>query len=304
MDPPSNAQLLELITKRSSTVEKLASDRADGPEPKCPRSSTDQPLKETDNPPATVDSDEENPNDDNSEASSTFAVSEETKAFLQATFSLPRPVNKKTRRSWLSKFGHPEVDVPKLDTIIKKELPKDASDLDKKLSRLQNFLLDAVGPLVFTMEDLVTKDNPDPEKTLVAIQASLRILGNASAQFSQERRTKALSKLNPDLKTLVDDEDFSDAAPYLFSSGFAKKAKERAEEVECLRKASLEARKTGHYAAKKRFFHGDYSRGDFGQGSGYNNWSSNYSYNHRNWQSQYKKPPLPKNGTHRGEKEQ
>ena len=44
--------------------------------------------------------------------------------------------------------------------------------------------------------------------------------------------SKALSRLNPDLKSLVEDEDFSQVAPYLFGPGFEKKAKERSKAVE------------------------------------------------------------------------
>ena len=56
--------------------------------------------------------------------------------------------------------------------------------------------------------------------------------------FSHKRRAKALAKLNPDLKCMAEDEDFTQAPPFLFGAGFEKKAKERTEALECLRKAS------------------------------------------------------------------
>jgi hypothetical protein len=175
--------------------------------------------------------DQEDPDEDNQDKETEakkaqkFVVSEPTKAFLEATFCLSRPVDNKTRRSWLEKFGVPEGDAtrcPKMDTIIKGELPKEAMESDRKLSKMQNFALDATGPLVAAMEDL-TGSNPSVERVLIAIQTSLRCLGNASAHFSQERRGKALSKLNPDLKSMLDDEDFSGAPPYLFGPSFEKK---------------------------------------------------------------------------------
>ena len=99
-------------------------------------------------------------------------------------------------------------------------------------------MLDAAGPLVAAMEELTVLEKPDPEVVLSAIQQPLMFLGNVSAHFNLERRSKALSRLNPDLKSLVEDEDFSQAAPYLFGPGFERKAKERSEVVECLPKAS------------------------------------------------------------------
>ena len=116
------------------------------------------------------------------------------------------------RKSWLTQFGLPEGNetmCPKLDTIIKNELPRDTLEADRKLSRLQHLVLDAVEPLVLAYEDLMSEDDPDPERILQAIQLSLHILGNTSAQFSQECRTKALSRPNLNLKSLVEDEDFS-----------------------------------------------------------------------------------------------
>ena len=97
-------------------------------------------------------------------------------------------------------------------------------------------------------------------------------------------------------------QDFSDSGPFLFGSGFAKKAKERAEEVEYLRKASTITRKTGNYAAKKRFFRGDHSQGDSGHGGGFNT-RTNYGLNQQ-FQNKYRKNSQLKNGTNRGAKDQ
>ena len=61
---------------------------------------------------------------------------------------------------------------------------------------------------------------------LSAIQQALVFLGNASAHFNLERRLKALirplRRLNPDLKLLVEDEEFLQMASYLFRPGFKK----------------------------------------------------------------------------------
>lgn len=42
----------------------------------------------------------------------------------------------------------------KQDTIIKNELLKERLEADQKLSRLQNFVLDAAGPFIAVYEDL------------------------------------------------------------------------------------------------------------------------------------------------------
>ena len=151
----------------------------------------------------------------------TFNISEETRTFVEACFNLPRPVENNTHKAWLLEFGLAEgneTKCPKMDTIVKNELPKDALEADRKLSRLQNFVLDAAGPLIDAYDNIVG-ENPDRDRVLQAIQVSLRIIGNTSAHFSQERRVKAIGRLNSDLKSLVEDEDFSKAAPFLFGSG-------------------------------------------------------------------------------------
>ena len=61
-----------------------------------------------------------------------FEVSEPMKAFLQSAFCKVRPADNKTR-------------CLKLDSILKSKLSKDAIEFDRKLSRLQNFVLDAAG---------------------------------------------------------------------------------------------------------------------------------------------------------------
>ena len=222
----------------------------------------------------------------------TFQISEETKALLQTCFALPRPANNKTRNAWIAQFGVPEGDetkCPKLDTIIKNELPRDALEADRKLSRLQNFLLDAVGPLASAYNHMTSHENPDPELVQQCIQLALRIMGNTSAQFSQERRSKALARLNPDLKSLVEDEDFSKAAPFLFGSGFEKKAKERSEAVSCLRKAASAPKK--EEGSSKKFFQGARSQWRGGRGSG--------SYNHRSDYRFHQKKSFPPRNTER-----
>jgi hypothetical protein len=235
-------------------------------------------------------SDHEQDEDHRDKKSRTYEVSELTKAFLQTAFCLPKPVDNATRRTWINKFGVPEgveTRCPKLDGLIKGELPKEATEADRKLSRLQNFTLDIAGPLVAALEELTANDKPDATKVTAAIQMSLRFLGNALAQYAQERRTRAMTHLNPDLKSLVEDEDFSQSLPLLFGAGFEKKAKERIKALDCLRKATStgsEDKKSSNptQAAKKPFRYTRYRRqGDYGGG--------NYP-NHRYHSGSYQQP--------------
>ena len=224
----------------------------------------------------------------------TFVVSSPTKAFLQSAFCLPKPLTNSTRRNLLEKFGLPEGNearCPKLDPIIKGELPKEAIDTDKKLSRLQNLALDATGPLVHALEELSTKDTPDADVVLQGIQEALVLLGNASCHISGERRSRALTKLNPDLKSMAEEEDYSDAQPFLFGKGFEQKAKERAEALKCLRRAT-----TQKPSQPKKFFRTDRPRQYGGSGGG-NSSRQNQHYYKPNTQGQFRKPANRQQGT-------
>ena len=87
---------------------------------------------------------------------------------------------------------------------------------------------------VHALEKLSTKDTPDANVVLQGIQEALVLLGNASCHMSGERRSRDLTKLNPDLKSMAEEEDYSDAQTFLFGKGFEQKAKERAEALKCL----------------------------------------------------------------------
>ena len=159
----------------------------------------------------------------------TYAIEESTRAFLELAFALKKPADNKTRKTWETKFKVPESDAtrcPKLDTIIEGVVRKDSLDEDRELSRLQNFMLDTAGPLVAAFEEL-GKDEPDPNRVSAAIQQALLFLGNASAHFSQIRRTKILKRLNPKVQSLAKDMDFSQSAPYLFGQGIEQNRRSR-----------------------------------------------------------------------------
>lgn len=176
-------------------------------------------------------------------------VSEETEVLLKDAFS--KPVSNGTRRRWRKAYGMPACDstkCPKLDNTVKAQLPKECKDADRPLARLQALLLDAVGPLSALLE-LHQGGQLTPEKAVEATSQALRFLGNASANISVERRKRVANYLNKDLRTLIEDDSFSNAAPCLFGKDFEKSAKEHIDSVRSLRKMG-----TTNQGAGPKFF--------------------------------------------------
>ena len=161
---------------------------------------------------------------------------------------------------------------PNMDKVLKSRLSAQTKAKDKQLARTQALLLDAMGPIYFILEE-ASKGQLPPKTTVEAAPTALRLLGNASANISRERRRAATTNMNSRLVDMAEDDHlFVKAAPNLFSDGFAKKAKKRDEELKCLNHASLHARrdhrKTGP-DGRNQFFRT--SRSSFQpQGSGTN----------------------------------
>ena len=127
---------------------------------------------------------------------------------------------------------------PKLDPVVKAALRSQTKSADGDLARIQTLVLDTVGPLA----DLLEQPEVTQESLTESVGQALHYLGNANANIS---RMKGLKDLNPDLPSLVDQADtLADAPPLLFGQGFAKKAKDHAEEVKSLRKAAPSSSKS------------------------------------------------------------
>lgn len=86
-------------------------------------------------------------------------------------------------------------------------------------------MLKITRPLVSTIEELLRKDETDPDCVSAAMQQALLFLGNASVHFSQVRSAKVLKWLNPAVQNLAKDKIFSQSAPYLFGKGIEQKIK-------------------------------------------------------------------------------
>lgn len=73
-----------------------------------------------------------------------FEVSEPMQAFFQLASCRPWSACNKTRTMWIEWLSVPEgyeTCCPKFDSIFKSELPKEAPEINRKLSLLQNFYL-------------------------------------------------------------------------------------------------------------------------------------------------------------------
>ena len=127
---------------------------------------------------------------------------------------------------------------PSVDKYIKSRLNAHAKAKDKSLAKHQALMLDAVGPISTILEE-AAKGMLSIKTATEAAQTALMFLGNASMQINRERRRIAIEAMNPSLTDLAEgDKAFGKAAPLLFGEGFAKKAKERDEELKCVNQAS------------------------------------------------------------------
>ena len=107
----------------------------------------------------------EEPGTGDEEKNSYFEVSQPTKALLQMAFCMSAPADNKVCKNWLAKFSAPagdETRCPKLDAVMKTQLKKEVVENDRKLSRLQNFALDATGPMVAALEEATSEGEGPP----------------------------------------------------------------------------------------------------------------------------------------------
>ena len=146
------------------------------------------------------------------------SVSNESKKKTRSAFSLPKV---------------PATRTPRLDQFLKPEVTPQAKSLDKDLSKIQTFVLDALAPLTALMETNVKELTPPQLQK--ATTSAVQLLGNANAHISRLRREKIIMGLNKSLLPLVkEDAPYTDAAPDLFGSEFAKRSKEFLEQVKTI----------------------------------------------------------------------
>ena len=113
-----------------------------------------------------------------------------------------------------------------------------AKTADKGLAGLQGYVLDAAIPLVNMLES-ARAGTLNPKEAAESAQQALKLVSNASAHLSSERRRRASQCLNKELSTLVQDEStFNDAAPFLFGSSFQQRMKDHMEALRNLKQST------------------------------------------------------------------
>ena len=162
-------------------------------------------------------------------------LSEAANAYLESAFKTK--LDNSSRKSKATKFGTPDsrwIRCPKIDAVVIANVAKEAERNDRAASRLQQFWLDAVAPLVMLLER--DEELQLPVEAIQMVQTSILLMGNASFHHSTERRRALLQHLNPQLKQLVEESDFKNAAPMLFGDDFGAIAKQRLEAAAALKK--------------------------------------------------------------------
>jgi len=200
-------------------------------------------------------------------------MSEEASAFIETSFNAK--MKNSDRTSQAGKFGVPDsrwLKCPELDPVVSSTIPAAARRTDRAASRLQNYWLDAVNPLVYVLEK--AEELNLPAEAVNSIQTSLRLLGNANAHNTTARGKSLLMQMNPHLKDLLRDKDFKEAAPMLFGENFGSLAKDRLE-------AAAALTKTLSIDKPRSDFHKGHSQRGKGRGGG-----AHYSghYKQRGWQ--------------------
>ena len=191
-------------------------------------------------PPLKRSRDEENADSNDDQSSDkddhVFSLLEVGNAFMEIVFK--SKMNATSRRKKMVKLGIPDCKwskAPKLDTFIATIIPKDMVKADDVSHKAQRLWLEAAAPLA-AIVDKVDAGELEEVDIIQGIKSTLLLLGNASQQHSLQRRKTILQHLNPQLKSLVQDADFTEAPPYLFGTNFGELAKERLEAAALIQK--------------------------------------------------------------------
>ena len=280
---PSNAhteeQSLPTVTtqvERQSPLDDRV--RADGAEPHTEDTSAyERPVTQTrdwgedEDEDEAIDYDQQvywQPEDSDSADNDKKRISPTTAKIVQDAFS--RPLEPRKKKNIKRKYPVPDTPftkVPKLDLTIQSRMTPAAKTADKNLAGMQGLILDAAIPLVNMLES-ARAGTLNPKDAAESAQQALKLIGNASAHFSTERRRKASTCLNRELTSLVDDpETFKDAAPFLFGSSFQQKMKDHIEAIRNLKQSS-----SASYGQRQSFRRGHPSQsrgGGNSRGRGY-----------------------------------
>ena len=133
------------------------------------------------------------PDDSDASEGETTKLSTTTTKIVEDAFACSMANEK--RRSLKRKQPVPDTPYTKCHSTIQSRLPKSAKDADRASARIQMLVLDAAAPLVNILE-LARKGTLNTKEAAESAQQALKLLGNASANISMERRRKATQHLN------------------------------------------------------------------------------------------------------------
>ena len=195
------------------------------PPPKRSRADEDEELEEVD---------EEDYEIDLEPSGQFVTLSDATATFLEVAFSAKLCNNKRKTKATIPDSRW--IRCPKIDAVVAANVSPAAQKVDRGVSHLQQFWLDAVTPLVMILEKV--EDLDIPAEVITSIQTSLQLMGKVNYHNLVSRRNVLLTQLNPRLKPLFNDADFKDSAPYLFGDNFDSLAKQRLGMVTALKKTA------------------------------------------------------------------
>ena len=102
--------------------------------------------------------------------------------------------------------------------------------------KVQSLLLDSLAPLTSILEAHHKGVTLDHKEVIQAVKSGMHLIGNANDHLLHLRRERIVSELNKALLPIVgDDNNFKEAAPFLFGTELAKKSKVMVEQVKVMR---------------------------------------------------------------------
>ena len=171
--------------------------------------------------------------DKEDDTSITYQLSDKGEAFLEGAFA--SRLKYQTIQSKVAKYGMPDtkwLQCLKLSPVVKATLSKDMANQDQKICRCQEMWLEAARPLTACLE----KGTLTFQEAMPMLQNTLMLMGDASQHQLSFRRKKVLEHLNPQLKGLMKEEDFTAARPFLLGKNFGSVAKGKLETTAALKK--------------------------------------------------------------------
>ena len=179
----------------------------------------------------------------NEDSPGRWEASEELSSLLNVFF-IDTTLSTCERKQITKEFPRPNIEAvytPVLDNYLS-SLIAGAKGVDKEPKRLQDQILDVVGPLSMVFEhvsgwqssqdsaETITVPSNNINGLYACLTKALCLLGSINNQLTVQRRKQILDKLNPKLNSLAT-EPFPDAGKMLFGESFEEKIKQRMKQL-------------------------------------------------------------------------